>query len=43
LEWVDARTLLAAVDATPWAFSPWLTLQLPALYADRSLEASDQL
>ncbi|MFF1632657.1 isopentenyl-diphosphate Delta-isomerase [Leifsonia sp. NPDC058248] len=42
-EWVDARTLLAAVDATPWAFSPWLTLQLPALYADRSLEASDQL
>ncbi|MEO7023657.1 MAG: isopentenyl-diphosphate Delta-isomerase [Leifsonia sp.] len=42
-EWVDARTLLAAVDATPWAFSPWLTLQLPALYEDRSVEASDQL
>jgi isopentenyl-diphosphate delta-isomerase len=42
-EWVDARTLLAAVEATPWAFSPWLTLQLPALYADRSLEASNQL
>ncbi|GAA1441494.1 isopentenyl-diphosphate Delta-isomerase [Leifsonia poae] len=42
-EWVDVRTLLAAVEATPWAFSPWLTLQLPALYADRSLEASDQL
>ena len=42
-EWVDARTLLAAVDATPWAFSPWLTLQLPALYEDRSLEASGQL
>jgi isopentenyl-diphosphate delta-isomerase len=42
-EWVDVRTLLAAVDATPWAFSPWLTLQLPALYADRALEASDQL
>jgi len=19
------------VDATPWAFSPWITLQLPAL------------
>lgn len=33
-EWVDPRTLLAAVEATPWAFSPWLTLQLPALYAD---------
>ncbi|WP_431278616.1 isopentenyl-diphosphate Delta-isomerase [Leifsonia poae] len=42
-EWVDARTLLTAVAATPWAFSPWLTLQLPALYEDRSLEASDQL
>jgi isopentenyl-diphosphate delta-isomerase len=42
-EWVDARTLLSAVDATPWAFSPWLTLQLPALYEDRSAEASDQL
>jgi isopentenyl-diphosphate delta-isomerase len=42
-EWVDPRTLLAAVEATPWAFSPWLTLQLPALYADSSLEAAGQL
>lgn len=42
-EWVDPRALLEAVAATPWAFSPWLTLQLPALYADRSAEASDQL
>jgi isopentenyl-diphosphate delta-isomerase len=42
-EWVDPRVLLAAVEATPWAFSPWLTLQLPALYTDRSLAASDQL
>jgi isopentenyl-diphosphate delta-isomerase len=41
--WVDPRPLLAAVEATPWAFSPWLTLQLPALYADRSAEASGQL
>ena len=41
--WVDPRPLLAAVEATPWAFSPWLTLQLPALYADRSSEASGQL
>ncbi|GAA2049711.1 MULTISPECIES: isopentenyl-diphosphate Delta-isomerase [Leifsonia] len=41
--WADPRSLLSAVDATPWAFSPWLTLQLPALYADRSLEASGQL
>ncbi|MFP3466744.1 isopentenyl-diphosphate Delta-isomerase [Leifsonia sp. SIMBA_070] len=42
-EWVEPRALLTAVEATPWAFSPWLTLQLPALYADRSLEASGQL
>ena len=42
-EWVDPRVLLAAVDATPWAFSPWLTLQLPALYADDAPEASGQL
>jgi len=42
-EWVDVRTLLAAVEATPWAFSPWLTLQLPALYADHTLQASNQL
>jgi isopentenyl-diphosphate delta-isomerase len=31
---VEPRALLAAVDATPWAFSPWLTLQLPQLYAE---------
>ena len=42
-EWVDPRVLLTAVEATPWAFSPWLTLQLPALYADGSAEASGQL
>lgn len=42
-EWVDPRSLLAAVEATPWAFSPWLTLQLPALYADDAPEASGQL
>ncbi|HWU47571.1 MAG TPA: isopentenyl-diphosphate Delta-isomerase [Humibacter sp.] len=29
--WVDATMLLTAVEAAPWAFSPWLTLQLPAL------------
>ncbi|WP_247826921.1 isopentenyl-diphosphate Delta-isomerase [Arthrobacter antioxidans] len=31
-QWVDARGLVRAVTATPWAFSPWLTLQLPLLY-----------
>lgn len=29
--WVDATQLRAAVAATPWAFSPWLVLQLPQL------------
>lgn len=34
--WVDRDRLVAAVEATPWAFSPWLTLQLPALAAARA-------
>ena len=42
-QWVDPRLLLDAVQATPWAFSPWLTLQLPALYADDAPDASGQL
>jgi isopentenyl-diphosphate Delta-isomerase len=29
--WVDPRSLLTSIEATPWAFSPWLTLQLPLL------------
>lgn len=31
--WADPVALVDAVTATPWAFSPWLTLQLPALAA----------
>jgi isopentenyl-diphosphate delta-isomerase len=31
--WVDPVRLTEAVGAAPWAFSPWLTLQLPALAA----------
>jgi isopentenyl-diphosphate delta-isomerase len=31
--WVDPAELRIAVAAAPWAFSPWLTLQLPALDA----------
>ncbi|MUK02585.1 isopentenyl-diphosphate Delta-isomerase [Vibrio cholerae] len=33
-QWVDAVELVRAVTATPWAFSPWLTLQLPLLYPE---------
>jgi isopentenyl-diphosphate delta-isomerase len=29
--WVDPDALNTAVTSTPWAFSPWLTLQLPLL------------
>lgn len=32
-EWVDPAATLAAVRVTPWAFSPWLVLQLPRLLA----------
>jgi isopentenyl-diphosphate Delta-isomerase len=32
--WTDARALAEAVTAAPWAFSPWLSLQLPLLLAD---------
>ena len=42
-EWVDPRSLLTAIEATPWAFSPWLTLQLPALYTEAGAEPSSQL
>lgn len=30
-EWVDPQALASAVDATPFAFSPWLVLQLAEL------------
>ena len=30
--WVEPRALLEVVAETPWAFSPWLSLQLPLLY-----------
>lgn len=29
--WADPVALLRAIEAAPWAFSPWLTLQLPQL------------
>lgn len=29
--WADAAELSLAVSLTPWAFSPWLALQLPQL------------
>ncbi|MCB7135735.1 isopentenyl-diphosphate Delta-isomerase [Cellulosimicrobium marinum] len=29
--WADAAQVARAVDATPWAFSPWMVLQVAAL------------
>jgi isopentenyl-diphosphate Delta-isomerase len=34
-QWTEPALITAAVAATPWTFSPWLTLQLPLLYPDR--------
>ena len=34
--WVDEADLQTAIAVAPWAFSPWLTLQLPALAAARA-------
>ncbi|MEJ1089564.1 isopentenyl-diphosphate Delta-isomerase [Microbacterium sp. Mu-80] len=31
LQWAEVGALRAAVDATPWAFSPWLVEHLPQL------------
>jgi len=31
LAWADPRDVVRAVDATPWAFSPWMVLQVAAL------------
>ena len=30
--WVDPADLAAALEATPWAFSPWLVLQAQQLH-----------
>jgi isopentenyl-diphosphate delta-isomerase len=37
--WVDPEELIPAVAHTPWAFSPWLTLQLPLLYPEHAAHA----
>jgi isopentenyl-diphosphate delta-isomerase len=26
-QWVDLATMLSALAATPWAFSPWMVLE----------------
>jgi len=35
-EWVRPLDLRTAVEAAPWAFSPWLTLQIPLLFGPES-------
>ncbi|MGH2347676.1 MAG: isopentenyl-diphosphate Delta-isomerase [Chloroflexota bacterium] len=34
-QWAEAGALLNAVTAAPWAFSPWLSLQLPGVLQAR--------
>lgn len=34
--WVDPRSLRASVRATPWAFSPWMVLQVSELEVFRA-------
>ena len=34
--WADPATLVESVRLTPWAFSPWLVLQLPLLYPENA-------
>jgi isopentenyl-diphosphate delta-isomerase len=39
--WAEPGPLLEAVSAAPWAFSPWLSLQLPLLGAALARPAVD--
>ncbi|WP_414172876.1 isopentenyl-diphosphate Delta-isomerase [Clavibacter tessellarius] len=39
--WIP-RSLIPAVAHTPWAFSPWLTLQLPLLYPEHAAHAGSR-
>lgn len=32
IRWVHTAALRTAIDATPWAFSPWLVMQARELY-----------
>lgn len=41
-QWVDAARLKAAVQATPFIFSPWLVEQLPRLFARGVLPVGDE-
>ncbi|MER1997082.1 MAG: isopentenyl-diphosphate Delta-isomerase [Arthrobacter sp.] len=34
--WADPAALVESVRLTPWAFSPWLVLQLPLLYPENA-------
>ncbi|WP_454042185.1 isopentenyl-diphosphate Delta-isomerase [Cellulosimicrobium sp. Marseille-Q8652] len=41
LAWADPRDVVRAVGATPWAFSPWMVLQIEALRAAVAAGAAD--
>lgn len=41
-EWVDPDALAASLEATPWAFSPWLVLQAEQLHLFDRTAAQDR-
>ncbi|GAA1182718.1 isopentenyl-diphosphate Delta-isomerase [Nesterenkonia xinjiangensis] len=43
LVWVRPEQLRAAVEATPWAFSPWLVLQVPQMALYRQAPAASDV
>ncbi len=44
LVWVQPQALAAAVELTPWAFSPWMVLQMRALYSqENSVNTGEEL
>ncbi|MCX2351587.1 isopentenyl-diphosphate delta-isomerase, partial [Escherichia coli] len=42
-QWCDLAAVLRGIDATPWAFSPWMVMQATNREARKRLSAFTQL
>ncbi|MBE8957615.1 isopentenyl-diphosphate delta-isomerase, partial [Escherichia coli] len=42
-QWCDLADVLHGIDATPWAFSPWMVMQATNREARKRLSAFTQL
>ena len=42
-QWCDLADVLRGIDATPWAFSPWMVMQAANSEARKQLSAFTQL